>query len=175
MARGSMPFPARRIVEALKHCTAITVLERMDDPMSTTGNHLTREIKAALMNQAETGIMNKPARFGGALAPITRIGEQAWIPIKYPNAVWEPDDTTPGGGYWVSDAEVAEIDFVAFSSKKKAQQVPCRLVVRRVKRLQPTGSDGTVQGELFAAHRHHAFITNSTLSLNEASGSKRWG
>lgn len=97
-------------------------------------------------------------------AAITRIPESAWIPIKYPNAVWEADDSTPDGGYWVSDAEVAEIGFVAFSSKPKAQQVPCRLVVRRVRRLQPTGSDGTVQGELFAAHRHHAFITNSTLS-----------
>jgi pyruvate-ferredoxin/flavodoxin oxidoreductase len=41
------PFPARHIVEALKNCTAFTVLERMDDPLSTTGNHLTREIKAA--------------------------------------------------------------------------------------------------------------------------------
>src|SRR5207237_513128 len=41
------PFPAREIVEALKHCLAFTVLERMDDPLSTTGNHLTREIKAA--------------------------------------------------------------------------------------------------------------------------------
>jgi len=41
------PFPAQRIVNALKNCTAITVFERMDDPMSTTGNHLTREIKAA--------------------------------------------------------------------------------------------------------------------------------
>ncbi|MAG92491.1 MAG: pyruvate ferredoxin oxidoreductase [Planctomycetaceae bacterium] len=41
------PFPATRIVEALKHCKAITVIERMDDPLSTTGNHLTREIKAA--------------------------------------------------------------------------------------------------------------------------------
>ena len=97
-------------------------------------------------------------------AAITRIPEQAWVPIKYPNAVWEADDTVPGGGYWVSDAEVAETSFVAFSSKKKAQQVPCRLVVRRVRRLQPTASDGTVQGELFAAHRHHAFITNSTLT-----------
>ena len=96
---------------------------------------------------------------------IARIPEQAWVPITYPNAVWEADDTTPEGGYWVSDAEVAETSFVAFSSKKKAQQVPCRLVVRRVRRLQPTGSDGTVQGELFAAHRHHAFITNSTLSM----------
>ncbi len=41
------PFPARQIVEALKDCTAFSVLERMDDPLSTTGNHLTREIKAA--------------------------------------------------------------------------------------------------------------------------------
>jgi pyruvate-ferredoxin/flavodoxin oxidoreductase len=48
------PFPARRIVEALKNCTAFTVLERMDDPLSTTGNHLTREIKAAFCD-AVTG------------------------------------------------------------------------------------------------------------------------
>ena len=41
------PFPARQIVEALKHCAAFSVIERMDDPLSTTGNHLTREIKAA--------------------------------------------------------------------------------------------------------------------------------
>ena len=41
------PFPGRQIVNALKNCTAFTVFERMDDPMSTTGNHLTREIKAA--------------------------------------------------------------------------------------------------------------------------------
>jgi len=41
------PFPGRHIVEALKNCTAFTVFERMDDPLSTTGNHLTREIKAA--------------------------------------------------------------------------------------------------------------------------------
>src|SRR5580704_7507016 len=41
------PFPGRHIVNALKNCTAFTVFERMDDPMSTTGNHLTREIKAA--------------------------------------------------------------------------------------------------------------------------------
>jgi pyruvate-ferredoxin/flavodoxin oxidoreductase len=41
------PFPARQIVEALKECKAFTVFDRMDDPLSTTGNHLTREIKAA--------------------------------------------------------------------------------------------------------------------------------
>jgi pyruvate-ferredoxin/flavodoxin oxidoreductase len=41
------PFPARHIVNALKNCTAFTIFERMDDPSSTTGNHLTREVKAA--------------------------------------------------------------------------------------------------------------------------------
>lgn len=41
------PFPGRQIVRALKNATAVTILERMDDPLSTTGNHLTREIKAA--------------------------------------------------------------------------------------------------------------------------------
>src|SRR5438105_126428 len=41
------PFPGKQIVDALKGCHAFTVFERMDDPLSTTGNHLTREIKAA--------------------------------------------------------------------------------------------------------------------------------
>lgn len=44
----------------------------------------------------------------------------------------------------------------------------CRLVVRRVKRLQPLAGDGTEQGELFSAYRHHASITNSTLGSVEA-------
>ncbi len=41
------PFPTHQLVDALKNCRAVTVFERMDDPLSTTGNHLTREIKAA--------------------------------------------------------------------------------------------------------------------------------
>jgi len=96
---------------------------------------------------------------GPVLEAIGRIAEQAWMPIHYPNAVFDEVEQR-----WVSDAEVAEIDFVAFSSKPKHQQVRCRLVVRRVRRLQPSASDGTVQGELVAAYRHHGFITNSTLT-----------
>jgi len=41
------PFPSKAIVDVLKHAKAFTIIERMDDPLSTTGNHLTREIKAA--------------------------------------------------------------------------------------------------------------------------------
>ena len=40
------PFPGARIVEALKGAQAISVIERMDDPLAQS-NALTREIKAA--------------------------------------------------------------------------------------------------------------------------------
>jgi pyruvate-ferredoxin/flavodoxin oxidoreductase len=65
------PFPSRRIVEALRNCRAFSVLERMDDPLSTTGNHLTREIKAAFCD-AITGqngleqIEQVPAIYSGS-------------------------------------------------------------------------------------------------------------
>jgi hypothetical protein len=94
---------------------------------------------------------------------IASIDEDSWTPIAYPNAVFDAAEDR-----WVSDAEVAEIPFTAFTSRRKAEHVACRLVVRRVKRLQPLASDGTEQGELFATYRHHAFITNSTLGPVEA-------
>jgi hypothetical protein len=100
-------------------------------------------------------------------AAITSIPADAWTPIKYPQAIWEPGEQ-PGDGHWVSDAEVAEIRCVAFTGRRKAEHVACRLVVRRVKRLQPRAGDGNEQGELFATYRHHAFITNSSLGLVEA-------
>jgi len=53
------PFPARQLVEALSNCKAFTVIERMDDPLSTTGNHLTREIKAAFCD-AQNGQNGMP-------------------------------------------------------------------------------------------------------------------
>lgn len=94
---------------------------------------------------------------------ITSIEQDAWRSIEYPNAVYDEAEQR-----WVSDAEVAEISFVAFTGRRKAEHVPCRLVVRRVKRLQPLASDGSAQGELFATYRHHAFITNSILTTVEA-------
>jgi len=96
-------------------------------------------------------------------AAIASIEDTAWTPISYPHAIWEETENR-----WVSDAEVAEVGFVAFTGRRKAEHVACRLVVRRVKRLQPLASDGTEQGELFAVYRHHGFITNSTLGMVEA-------
>ena len=94
---------------------------------------------------------------------ITAIPDDAWTSIEYPNAVWDEPEQR-----WISDAQVAEVPYVAFTGRRKSQHVPCRLIVRRVTRLQPLASDGSVQGELFAAWRHHAFITNSDLSATEA-------
>ncbi|EFQ84143.1 putative transposase, IS4 family [Aeromicrobium marinum DSM 15272] len=96
-------------------------------------------------------------------AAIGGINEDAWQPIRYPHAIWEEVEQR-----WISDAEVAEVPFTAFTGRRKAENVTCRLVVRRVKRLQRLASDGTEQGELFATYRHHAFITNSTLEMVEA-------
>jgi len=97
------------------------------------------------------------------LRAITSIDDGSWTPIAYPNAVFDEAEQR-----WVSDAEVAEVPFTAFTGRRKAEHVSCRLNVRRVKRLQPLAGDGTEQGELFATYRHHAFITNSTLELVEA-------
>lgn len=97
------------------------------------------------------------------LKTIASIDEASWTPIAYPNAVFDEAEQR-----WVSDAEVAEVPFTAFTGRRKSEHVACRLVVRRVKRLQPLAGDGTEQGELFATYRHHAFITNSTLELVEA-------
>jgi hypothetical protein len=99
---------------------------------------------------------------------IASIEDQAWETIKYPNAVFDDQEQR-----WISDAEVAEVPFTAFTGRRKADHVTCRLVVRRIKRLQRLASDGTEQGELFATYRHHAFITNSTLGLVEADQTHR--
>jgi pyruvate-ferredoxin/flavodoxin oxidoreductase len=77
LAAGAMtvfafrPFPAQEILETLKDCKAFTVLERMDDPMSTTGNHLTREIKAAFCDgitgqNGQQKIERVPSIYSGA-------------------------------------------------------------------------------------------------------------
>jgi len=96
-------------------------------------------------------------------AAIAGIDERDWQPIEYPEAIWDEAEAR-----WISDAEVAEVAFTAFTGRRKAEHVTCRLVVRRVKRLAPRAGDAAVQGELFTAHRHHAFITNSTLPVIEA-------
>jgi hypothetical protein len=85
-------------------------------------------------------------------AAIASIADQAWQTIEYTDAVF--DEPTRR---WISRAEVAEVPFTAFGSRKKAEQVPGRLVVRRIPDLNPKGDHG--QASLFDIWRFHAFFT----------------
>src|SRR3954466_11773827 len=85
---------------------------------------------------------------------IAAIAEDAWTTIKYTDAIY--DQTT---GSWISTAQVAEIPFTAFTSKKKADQVGGRLIVRRIPELNPQQSTG--QEALFDMWRFHAFFTTT--------------
>jgi len=98
---------------------------------------------------------------------ISGIKESAWVPIHYPNAIWDEDEQR-----LVSDAEVAEVPFTAFTSRRKADHISARLIVRRVRRLNPKFvPDG--QGELFPDYRHHGVFTDSPLTMLQAEKSHR--
>jgi hypothetical protein len=96
---------------------------------------------------------------------IAAIPEDDWTTINYPRAVWDEAEQR-----WISQAQVAETGFTAFTSHPKNRQVRCRLVVRRVARLNPATAG---QGELFSLWRHHGFITNSTLTTTAADETHR--
>jgi hypothetical protein len=97
-------------------------------------------------------------------AAIAAIDDQAWTPIQYTDAVF--DQTT---GTWISRAEVAEIPFTAFAAQKKTNQIPGRLVVRRIPDLNPHPGQPT----LFQTWQFHAFFTTSTLDTVAADKTHR--
>ena len=94
---------------------------------------------------------------------IATIDPGAWATIKYPNAIYDEDQQR-----WISDAEVAEIGYTAFSSRPKDKQVTARLIVRRVPDLNPAH-----QHELFTVYRYHAVLTDSPLPLLAAEAAHR--
>ncbi len=85
---------------------------------------------------------------------IAAIDDDAWTPIEYTDAVFDEQAQT-----WVSRAEVAEIEYTAFTSKKKTKQVTGRLIVRRIPDLNPGTKEG--QSTLFDTWRFHAFFTTT--------------
>jgi len=83
---------------------------------------------------------------------IAAIPTKAWQGIKYTDAIYDEQTRT-----WISRAEVAEVPFTAFTSKKTDEQIPGRLVVRRIPDLNPKKDQG--QATLFDTWRFHAFFT----------------
>lgn len=93
-------------------------------------------------------------------AAIAGIDEQAWRSIKYTDAIFDEDSKQ-----WISTAEVAEVDFVAFSSQKITEQIPGRLVVRRIPDFNAAKKAAAGQDGLFDAWRFHAFFTTADPEL----------
>jgi hypothetical protein len=93
-------------------------------------------------------------------AVIAGIDEQAWAPIRYPRAVWDDE-----GECWISDAELAETTYTLRAGTR--HQVTARLVVRRIRIPDPDGD------ALFPTYRHHAFLTDTTLSTVDADRTHR--
>jgi len=93
-------------------------------------------------------------------AAIAAIDPGAWTTIEYTDAIFEQTTDT-----WISRAEVAEIPFTAFSSRRTSEQVPGRLVVRRIPDLNTTAAAG--QRTLFDTWRFHAFFTTTDPDLQD--------
>lgn len=120
-------------------------------------------ISAALKTGADVSVtarMTAPVK-----RAIATIPEDEWQTIQYPEALFDEDT-----GQWISVAEVAEVPFTAFTSRKKAEQVPGRLVVRRVPELNNTHVD---QPGLFDLYRFHAVFTTSDLDTVTADKTHR--
>ena len=87
---------------------------------------------------------------------IAAIGEDAWTPIQYTDAILDQDT-----GAWISAAEVAETGYTAFSSRPTSEQVTGRLVVRRIPDANVATKKAAGQGTLFDTWRFHAFFTTT--------------
>jgi hypothetical protein len=109
------------------------------------------------------------------------------------NAIWDNEHKR-----LISDAEIAEVDYLAFTSHRQADHIQARLIVRRVKHLNPTPIKPTTtkttpkataeapcdattkrkqstaeQQELFSLYRHHAVFSDSPLTLIQAEKTHR--
>ena len=103
---------------------------------------------------------------------ITSIDEQAWTPIRYPNAIYDEDEQR-----WISDAEVAEVGFTAFTGRRKrrARHRPADRAPGPPPQPDtrcPAGQAGK-QGELFAVYRYHAVFTDSPEPMLAAEATHR--
>ncbi|MGH3186951.1 MAG: IS1380 family transposase [Streptosporangiaceae bacterium] len=157
-ARGAARLAGRAIATARAcGCTGLIIV-RMDSGYYNAA--VTGAVRRAGARFSVTVPMNSSIR-----AAIAAIPDGAWTPIRYPRAIW--DDQLDA---WISDAEVAEVQYTAFASKK-GQAVTARLIVRRVRDLNKKAAAG--QDELFPVWRYHAVFTDSPFELVQAEAHHR--
>jgi hypothetical protein len=150
--RGAASFVASTLAAARRCGATGLIVARADSGFYTAD--LVAGVSRAGARFSITARLNASVR-----AAIDTIADDAWTPIHYPNAIWDHQ-----AGRWVSDAEVAETAYTAFTSRGD-RAVTARLIVRRVKLLPPAGGD---QPALVEGYRHHAVFTNSPLTMLQA-------
>jgi hypothetical protein len=151
-AKGAAGFVAEAITTARAAGATGTLLARMDsafDSHAVVGACVRAGVRFSITTK-----QTRPVR-----AAIAAIAPEAWVPIQYPNAIYDE-----ASGQWISDAQIAETSYTAFRSRRKSEQITLRLIVRRVKDKNVPDR----QGELFTAWRYHAFITDSQVQLVQA-------
>jgi len=148
-ARGAGKFLSDAIAAARRVGAGKVIRCRLD---SAFYNHsVVRAIRKGGAQFSITARMDKAVQ-----KAVAGIAEDGWVSIKYPKAIYDEDEKR-----WISDAQVAETSYTAFTSKGRKHRVTARLIVRRVKRLNPkTAPQG--QHELFSVYRYHAVFTDST-------------
>jgi hypothetical protein len=158
-ARGAASLAAEAITAARLAGCAGLLLFRIDSAYYSAA--VLAAIRAGGASFSVTVPMHCKVR-----AAIVSVSEDAWTPVVYPRAVWDEDQ-----GRLISDAQVAEIPYTAFTSKKKSQAITARLIIRRVRDLNATAPRG--QGELFTAWRYHAVFTDSPFETVQAEAQHR--
>jgi Transposase DDE domain group 1 len=152
-ARGAARFAALAVTTTRAAGCSGTLVVRADSAFYSAA--FTRAVRRAGAFFSVTVRMDPKVK-----AAIASIPETAWTPIRYPRAIWDDQLRC-----WVSDAEVAEVEYTAFTSKK-GQALTARLIVRRVKDLNREAAQG--QDELFCVWRYHAVFTDSPFQTIQA-------
>jgi hypothetical protein len=155
--RGAASFATTAVRTARAAGCTGTLVARADSAFYSAA--FTGAVRAAGAHFSVTVQMNPHVR-----AAIAGISETAWVPIRYPRALW--DDQL---ACWVSDAQVAEVTYTAFTSTDRP--ITARLIVRRVKDLNCQAACG--QDELFPVWRYHAVFTDSPFVMLQAEAQHR--
>ncbi len=149
---GSAKGAASMVTEAINTAT---------DAGAQAENILVRGDSAYCSGKVIAAVVKAGAMFSFAIArnpavdaAIATIGDEAYTPVHYPGAVADPDT-----GELISDAQVSEVEFTAFTGTR--HEITGWLVVRRVR-------DANTQDPLFPVWRYHPFFTNSTEPVAEA-------
>jgi hypothetical protein len=159
-ARGAASFITEAIGTARDAGCSATIVVRMDSAYySSAAIHAVRRAEASFSVTAQLNASVKAA--------IAAIPATAWTPIAYRRALWDDQLSC-----WVSDAEVAEVKYTAFTAHPRGGQgrapvaLTARLIVRRVRDMNTNAGDR--QQELFPAWRYHAVFTDSPFEMIQA-------